>query len=102
MKIAIASTAKNEKGEISQRGGRAPYYLIFDETGNLEEAIKNPVEQGGGGVGPYIAKLMADKEVTIFIAEKVGANMIAAFEEYGIEYKKISGDVISVVEKFYQ
>ena len=61
MKIAIASTSKGEDGEISQKGGRAPFYLIYDEEGGLQETVKNPVEQGGGGVGPFVAKMLADK-----------------------------------------
>ncbi len=97
MKIAIASTSKNEDGEISQKGGRAPFYLIYDEEGGLQETVKNPVEQGGGGVGPFVAKMLADKEVTIFVAEKIGPNMVQAFEQYNIEYKETSGDVTSAL-----
>jgi len=39
MKIAIASEGKNEDSEISLKGGRAPYYLIYEDkslTGFIE------------------------------------------------------------------
>jgi len=93
MKIAIASTSKEEGGEISQRGGRAPFYLVYDGEGSLLETIKNPVEQGGGGVGPFVAKMLADKKVTMFMAEKIGPNMVQALDQYGIEYKEMSGNI---------
>jgi len=99
MKIAAASTSNKDNGEISQRGGRAPFYQIFDETGKLVDTIKNPVEQGGGGVGPFVAKMLADKGITLFVAEKVGPNMVQAFEDHKIEYKEMSGDVASAIKE---
>jgi len=35
MKTAIASATNKAEGEISEKGGRAPYYLIFDEENKL-------------------------------------------------------------------
>jgi len=99
MKIAIASTKKDESGEVSQRGGRAPFYLIYNEERNLLEVIKNPVEQGGGGVGPYVAKMLAKKEVTTFVAEKIGLNMQQAFEQFDIKYREMSGSISSALKQ---
>ena len=42
MKIAIASVDKDENSEISSRGGRAPYYLIFNEKREFLETVSNP------------------------------------------------------------
>ena len=47
MKVAIAATKGSEDAEVSPLGGRAPYYLIF-EDGKLVKAIKNPFLHGGG------------------------------------------------------
>ena len=50
MKIAIAAESGHANTVVSQAGGRAPYYLIF-EDGVLEESIKNPFARGSGGAG---------------------------------------------------
>ena len=91
MKIAIAANNKNENSEISGRGGRAPYYLIFNEKGELKETISNPFAVGGGGAGFAAAKMLADKSVDVFVAAAVGGNMVGALEERGIKYCEKTG-----------
>ncbi len=96
MKIAIASEGKDENSEISQRGGRAPYYLIF-ENKKLIEVIKNPFATGSGGAGFSVAYLMAEKKVNLVIAGKIGGNMLSALKEKGIDVKEKSGAVKEVL-----
>jgi len=91
MKIAIATTNKDENSEISGQGGRAPYCLIFNEKGELKETISNPFAVGGGGAGFAVAKMLADKSVDIFAAGAVGGNMVGALEERGIKYYEKTG-----------
>lgn len=87
MKIAIASEGKSEDSEISQRGGRAPYYLIFEDN-KLIETIKNPFATGAGGAGFSVAYMLTEKEVEMVIAGKVGEKMVSALKEKGIEFKE--------------
>lgn len=93
MKIAVASTKKTTDSDISENAGRAPYYLIFDGSGNLIETIDNPFSFGGGGAGFSTAKMLADKEVDVVIAGKFGFKMTGALEERGLEYKELSGPI---------
>jgi len=92
MKIAIASDGKDENSEISSRGARAPFYLIF-EKGKLVETIKNPFAIGGGGAGWSVAHMLADKKVNLVIAGRVGPNMEMALKEKGLKSKEASGKV---------
>ena len=92
MKIAIASDGKDENSEISSRGARAPFYLIF-EKGKLVETIKNPFAIGGGGAGWSVAHMLADKKVDLVIAGRVGSNMEMALQEKGLKSKEESGKV---------
>ena len=92
MKIAIASDGKDETSEISSRGARAPFYLIF-EKGKLVETIKNPFAIGGGGAGWSVAHMLADKKVNLVIAGRVGPNMEMALKEKGLKSKEASGKV---------
>ena len=94
MKIAIASEGKEINSEISQKGGRAPYYLIF-ENKKLIETIKNPFAAGSGGAGFSVAYMLAEKKVNLVIAGKVGGNMVSALKEKGIEFKEESNKKVN-------
>jgi len=96
MKIAVASEGKDLDSEISERGGRAPYYLVFEDK-RLVETIKNPFAAGGGGAGFSVAYMLAEKKVGLVIAGKLGGNMISALNEKGIEFREKSGKVEGVV-----
>ncbi len=91
MKIAIATTTKDLSGEISDQGGRAPYYLVLDEQKNILEVIKNPFAVGGGGAGPSVAKMLADRGVTKIVVGKIGEKMQEALMERSIEYEAANG-----------
>jgi len=98
MKVAIASEGKDENSEISQRGGRAPYYLIFEDK-KIVEVIKNPFATGSGGAGFSVAYMLADKKVDLVIAGKFGGNMESALKEKGIKFKEESGRKVKEVIK---
>lgn len=93
MKIAIASVGRDEKDEISPRPGRARFYLVFDENGELLEVISNPFGRGGGGAGFGVAKMLADKGVDIVVGGQFGENMEGALRDRGLRYHKMVGSV---------
>lgn len=93
MKIAVASIGSEKTSQISEVAGRAPFYLIFDQNGEIVEAIKNPFAIGGGGAGFGVAKMLADKDVDTVVAGKFGGNMIGALEERGLKYYEMTGTV---------
>lgn len=99
MKTAVASEGKDENSEISLKGGRAPYYLIF-ENGKLIEAIKNPFAVGSGGAGWSVAYMLAEKKVDLVICGKIGGNMESALMEKGIKFEEGEGEVKEISEKF--
>ena len=98
MKIAIASEGKDKNSEISLRGGRAPYYLIFEDK-ELVEALKNPFAVGGGGAGWSVAYMLAEKEVNLVVAGRAGPNMEFALKEKGLKFKQASGKVKDFIQK---
>jgi len=97
MKIAIASEGKKLDSEISLRGGRAPYYLVF-ENKKLIEAIKNPFAVGGGGAGWSVAHMLAEKGINLVIAGRAGPNMEFALKEKKIKFKEASGKVSKAIK----
>jgi len=94
-KIAVASEGKDENSEISVRGGRAPYYLVF-ENKKLVEIIKNPFAVGGGGAGFSVAHMLADKKIDLVYAGRFGPNMEFALKDKKVKFKESSGKVKGV------
>lgn len=97
MKIAIASEGKDVESEVSEKGGRAPYYLVF-ENKELIETIKNPFAAGSGGVGFSVAHILADKSVELVVAGKFGGNMESVLKDKEIEFKEFVGKVKEIEE----
>ena len=97
MKIAIASENKTKESEISEKGARAPYYLIF-ENKKLIKTLKNPFAVGGGGAGWSVAYMLADEKVDLVIAGRVGPNMETALKEKGLKSKEASGKISELKE----
>jgi len=87
MKIAVASEGKDKDSEVSPKGGRAPYYLIFEDK-KIVESIQNPFAAGSGGAGFSVAYMLAKKKVNLVVAGKVGENMISALKEKGINFRE--------------
>jgi len=98
MKTAIASQGENADSEISSRGGRAPYYLIFEDK-KLIEAIENPFAKGSGGAGFSVAYMLSEKNVKLVIAGKVGGNMKSALNEKGVKFREGSGEINKILKK---
>ena len=98
MKTAIASTSKTSSGEISDRGGRAPYYLIFDDKNKLIKKIKNPFATGGGGAGYGVAKMLKDEGIDKVVVGKIGGKMEMALEEAGMEFLEGAGAITNFIK----
>jgi predicted Fe-Mo cluster-binding NifX family protein len=86
-------SCRDEKAEISPRPGRAPFYLLFDETAKLLEVIPNPFSRGGSGAGFGVAKMLADKGVGVVAGGQFGENMEGALRERGMKHYEMSGSV---------
>jgi predicted Fe-Mo cluster-binding NifX family protein len=99
VKIGVASNNKKTTFNVGATAGRSPYYLMFDSTGKLVEVIENPYKDARGGAGPSTADFLAEKGVTIAIAETFGGKMINAMKSKGITYFEIKGNVKDAVKK---
>jgi len=98
MKIAIAADGNTGEANVSLMGGRAPYYLIFEEK-KLVEAVQNPFTSGGGGAGWSVAHMLANKNVNLVIVGKIGPNMATALSQKEIQVRVETGAVKDVLSK---
>ena len=96
--IAVVSAKRDTAGKVGNIAARSPYFLLFDNRGELIEAIENPHKDIGGGAGPLVATLMAEKGVKTVIAGNFGINIKASFEEKGVGYLAFSGTVGEAVK----
>ena len=80
---------------VSDEGGRAPYYLIFEDS-KMVEVWENPMRSGGGGAGWGVVAVLAEKGVKKVVVGKIGNNMQEALLKNNIEFLEKSG--VSVQE----
>ncbi len=89
MKIAIASSGKDENSEVSSIAGRAPYFLIY-EGKKLKKAIKNPFAIGGGGAGFGVAKMLENEDVDLIVAGHFGEKITEALKDRKIKKQELA------------
>ncbi len=96
MKIAVASSGKDENSQISPISGRAEYYLIFEDK-ILKKTIKNPFTIGGGGAGPSVAQMLANENIDLVISGTFGERMLDTLKEKNIKTKIIKDKTVKQI-----
>jgi predicted Fe-Mo cluster-binding NifX family protein len=97
-KIAIASDGETIDSKVGSQGARCPWFLFFDQQGQLTKALQNPHQQADRGAGVKCAELLADHGVTIFVAGNIGDKMAEALEEKNIDFISFSGTVKDAIK----
>ena len=96
--IAVAAESSTESSRISDKAGRAPYFLIFNGSGVFVKAIKNPSQYEQGGASSRVTALLKKESVKTFIAVNFGTKMENNLKAAGIEYREHTGIAKEVVE----
>jgi len=99
MKIAVAASSKSAKASVSNIAAKCPYYLIFNNKGELIEVIDNPYRDTSGGAGPSAANFLAQRGVTILIAGNFGSKMINTLENKGVTHFEFKGLADNAVKR---
>jgi len=85
MKICISATGDNLDAVLDPRFGRAVYFLIVDDKGNLIKALKNTGVQAMRGAGITAAQIVAKEKVDAVITGNVGPNAFMVLSGSGIK-----------------
>ena len=97
MKIAVAADNKTVKASVSNIAAKCPYYLIFNNKGELIEVIDNPYRDASRNAGPSAANFLAQKGIDIIVAESFGSKMVNTLENKGVthfEFKGLAEDAV--------
>jgi len=103
MKIAVSSTGKNIKSNVSDVFGRCPYFIIVeveDQKIKKTEVIGNENVDQVGGAGISTAQLMAEKDVNVVITGNVGPRALDVLKQFGIEIYSGKGVIKEVLQEF--
>jgi len=98
-RIAIAAVGDSASSEISERAGRAPYYLVFDGNGEFIKSIKNPSQKRGRGASSGVVDLLVKESVKTVVAGNFGNKMKKLLNTNEIEFHQHTGIAIEVVDE---
>jgi predicted Fe-Mo cluster-binding NifX family protein len=83
--IAISSEGTTPSSMIASRFARAPYFLVFDDSGNLAETLTNMTSDAAHGAGGKAVQLLSGKGVTAVVGPMFGPNACVALKAAGIK-----------------
>jgi len=92
-KIAIASEGETIDSQVEYKAARCHFLLLFDDNGQLTEAVENPYREQRGSAGLNCAELLAELEVTVFVAGNMGEKMAEVLEINDITFVAFEGTV---------
>ena len=99
MSICITSSGRALDSLISPRFGRASYFLILDEEGQLEGALPNQGVGAMRGAGIAAGQQLASKGVKVLITGNIGPNSFNVLISAGVKIYLTPFDV-TVKEAF--
>ncbi len=101
-KFAIAAEGQEASAAIAHLSGRAPYFIIYDENGNLLEVAVNIYLRQEYGIGPQAAAMLAEKKVTVLVGGVAGPKMKKVLDANNIRFVHRKGVVQQVVDELRQ
>ncbi len=101
MKIAVSSSGGSLSAQVSEKFGRAQYFLIVDSETMKFDVAPNPYIGELSGVGPHTASLIAKYGAEIVLTGTCGPNAKTALESAGIKVVTgVSGTIQEAVKGY--
>lgn len=100
-KICVATKEKSSEAAVSDLAAQAPYFLIFDEKGNLAEAIDNPFK-GKNEAGKLMIGFLVEKGVTAIIGNDYCGDIIDILKNKGISPYNFEGSAAEAAAQVAQ
>lgn len=101
-KICVATQVKSPEAAVSDKAALAAYFLIFDEKGNLVEAIDNPFKKKTLEAGKLLADFLPEKGITAIIGTDYCGDIIGIFKHKGVTAYNFEGSAAQAVAALVQ
>jgi predicted Fe-Mo cluster-binding NifX family protein len=101
-KICVATQEKSSEAAVSEKAALAPYFLIFDEKGDLIEIIDNPFKTRKFEAGHLMADFLPGKGVTAVIGTDYCGEIVDVLKNKGVTPYNFQGSAKEAVEKLLQ
>jgi predicted Fe-Mo cluster-binding NifX family protein len=96
--ICVATQEKSSEAAVSDKAGLAPYFIIYDEKGNLIESIDNPFK-GKNEAGKLMLGFLVEKGVTAIIGRDYCGDIIGILKNKGITAYNFEGSAAEAAAK---
>jgi predicted Fe-Mo cluster-binding NifX family protein len=99
---AVASIGPAKESRVSDQAARAPFYLLFDDSGNILETLQNPVSAATGRAAPQAVGFLAGRDIHALLAERFGQKMLRELDSIHVDAVEASGSVESAIGLFLE
>ena len=80
MKIAVSAMGGSLESTVSEKFGRAPYFIVVDTDTMKFTPVLNNAESMQGGAGPEAVRQVSAQGATIVLTGQLGPNAKSALE----------------------
>jgi predicted Fe-Mo cluster-binding NifX family protein len=101
-KIVVAAEGKTTASKVSGVAARAPYFLFFDRSGKMLEAVANPYKSVKGGAGTSVVHFLSQRGATLIAAGEFGKNMFQAMKNKGLKSLEVRGSVEEALKQILE
>jgi len=99
--ICVATQTKSADAAVSNNAGLAPYFIIFNEKGNLVESIDNPFKDKKEA-GKLMLGFLVEKGVTAMVGRDYCGDIIGILKSKGITAYNFEGSAAAAAVKVAQ
>ena len=99
---AVASNGPAKESPVSDQAARSPFYLLFDESGNILERLENPVSPVTGRAAPQAVGFLAGWGIHAFLAARFGEKMLRELDSIGVDAVEANGPVGTAISLFLE
>ncbi len=85
MKICVSAMSGSMEAKVSERFGRAPYFVIVESDNMSFTPVLNAAENMQGGAGPEAVRQAAAGGAQVVLTGELGPNAKTALEAAGIK-----------------
>ncbi len=85
MKICVSAMGGSLEAKVSERFGRAPYFVVVDAENMKFTAVSNSAAGAQGGAGPEAVRQIAAAGAGAVLTGELGPNAKTALEAAGIK-----------------